>query len=148
MSIAAPTMRAPGQFGLERSPLASGTGVPFSTRLGPRYPGRNPGTALAEGLLMSPADPSPPFEHRPVMVSEVLALFSVVPPGVVLDATVGAGGHAKALLTARPDLSIVGLDRDAEAAVAARGALAGFGERARVVKERFDRLGDVLDSLG
>jgi 16S rRNA (cytosine1402-N4)-methyltransferase len=89
-----------------------------------------------------------PFEHRPVMLEEVTDIFSVVPEGVVLDATVGAGGHAGALLQAVPRLSVVGIDRDAEAVAAATVALAPFGPRARVVRGRFDQLGRVLDSLG
>ena len=40
------------------------------------------------------------FEHRPVMVDEIVELFRPVPPGLIVDATVGGGGHAKALLDA------------------------------------------------
>ena len=38
------------------------------------------------------------FEHRPVMVDEVVEILRPVPPGLVVDATVGAGGHSAALL--------------------------------------------------
>lgn len=86
----------------------------------------------------------PRFEHVPVMVDEVVALFAPVPPGVVIDATVGGGGHAAALLRAHPQLSVVGLDRDIEAVVAARAALAPFGGRATVLRARFDQLAEVL----
>jgi 16S rRNA (cytosine1402-N4)-methyltransferase len=88
------------------------------------------------------------FEHRPVMLDEVVGLMAGVPEGCVLDATVGAGGHARALLQACPGLSLVGIDRDADAVAAAGVALAPFGARARVEKARFDRLGEVLDRLG
>ncbi|WP_420436644.1 16S rRNA (cytosine(1402)-N(4))-methyltransferase RsmH [Candidatus Poriferisocius sp.] len=86
------------------------------------------------------------FVHHPVMVAEVVEHLSAVPSGVLLDATVGGGGHARALLNARPDLSLVGLDRDPSAVEAASGALAGRG--ATICRASFAELGDVLDSLG
>jgi 16S rRNA (cytosine1402-N4)-methyltransferase len=88
------------------------------------------------------------FEHRPVMLEEIVDLFAAVPDGVVLDATVGGGGHARALLEASPGRRLVGLDRDDEAVAAASAALACFGDRATVVKARFDNLAEVLDRLG
>lgn len=69
------------------------------------------------------------FEHASVMTAEVVSAFEPVPPGTVLDATLGAGGHAEAILDARPDLDVLGLDRDPEAIRAARERLARFGER-------------------
>lgn len=84
------------------------------------------------------------FAHEPVMVDEVVALFAPVPPGVVIDATVGAGGHASAILGAHPHLRVLGIDRDPEAVVAAGEALAPFGDRARVHHARFDDLADAL----
>lgn len=88
------------------------------------------------------------FAHVPVMAAEVVEMLSAVPPGVVLDATVGGGGHAAALLTAASGLRVIGLDRDPEAVAAARHRLASFGDRAAVVRARFDSLAEVLDDLG
>ena len=82
------------------------------------------------------------------MLEEVIDIFAGVPEGVVLDATVGGGGHALALLNAFPQLSVVGLDQDEEAVAAATSALAPFGARAAVVRARFDSLGTVLDERG
>jgi 16S rRNA (cytosine1402-N4)-methyltransferase len=65
-----------------------------------------------------------------------------VPPGVVVDTTVGGAGHAAAILESRPDLALLGLDRDPEAVEAARTRLARFGSRAQVVMARFDAFGD------
>ncbi|MHB8682395.1 MAG: 16S rRNA (cytosine(1402)-N(4))-methyltransferase RsmH [Acidimicrobiales bacterium] len=87
----------------------------------------------------------PVFAHRPVMVDEVVALFAPVPPGVVIDATVGGGGHAAALLGAHRSLRVVGLDRDPAAVAAATDALAPFGRRAEVRRARFDAIGAVAD---
>ena len=88
------------------------------------------------------------FEHRPVMSDEVVAAMEPVPAGVVLDATVGGGGHATALLGAYPRLRVVGLDRDDDALAAASWRLSAFGERAVLRRARFDGLGQVLDDLG
>ncbi|MCY4193057.1 MAG: 16S rRNA (cytosine(1402)-N(4))-methyltransferase, partial [bacterium] len=86
------------------------------------------------------------YVPHPVMVAEVVEQLSTVPSGVFLDATVGGGGHARALLNARPDLSLVGLDRDPSAVEAATISLAGRG--AVIHRARFSELGDVLDTLG
>jgi 16S rRNA (cytosine1402-N4)-methyltransferase len=83
-------------------------------------------------------------EHEPVMVEEVVDLFRPVPPGLVVDATVGSGGHARALLDALDHVRLLGLDRDTEALAAAAGALAGYGERAVLRAARFDELTSIL----
>jgi 16S rRNA (cytosine1402-N4)-methyltransferase len=92
--------------------------------------------------------PSPAFEHRPVLVDLVVELFAPVPAGVVVDATVGGGGHAEALLEAHPHLSLVGLDQDPDAVAAAGARLARFGDRVAVRRTRFDEIPDVLAELG
>lgn len=93
-------------------------------------------------------DDSQPFVHRPVMVDEVVALAASGPAGDVLDATVGGGGHAAAILSARSDLGLVGLDRDPNALAAATIRLAPFGNRVQLRRARFDQLRTVLDELG
>ena len=156
---------------LERAytePLDQQDGSPLLHPPSPKHRERKPGAMLAEGLRMSPADwpyvepvkavtqnntddpgtSEQLFEHEPVMVGEVEDIFSAVPGGVVLDATLGAGGHAAALLRAFPHLSVVGIDRDAEAVASATAALAPFGRRATVVQGRFDGSGLILDDLG
>lgn len=95
---------------------------------------------------------APGFAHQPVLVDLVVELFGPVPPGVVVDATLGGGGHAEALLEAHPHISILGLDQDPDAVAAARARLARFGERVTVRRTRFDEiarvLADVLPGLG
>ncbi len=85
--------------------------------------------------------------HLPVMVSEVVDVLRPVPPGILVDATVGAGGHAAALLDALPDHALVGLDRDDAALTAAGEVLARFGDRVTLRRANFDRLGDALADL-
>lgn len=86
------------------------------------------------------------FAHHPVMVAEVVEHLSAVPPGVILDGTVGWGGHSRALLNARPDLSLIGLDRDPSAVEASTTVLAGRG--ATICRASFARLDEVLESQG
>ena len=85
--------------------------------------------------------------HVPVMLEEVLALLAVKPDGTYLDCTLGGGGHARAVLEALgPGGRLVGLDRDAEALVAA-GSLAA-DRRVSLAAGGFDQLGRVLRDLG
>jgi 16S rRNA (cytosine1402-N4)-methyltransferase len=123
---------------------------PFSAHFHLVRTGRHPGGRLVEGLRMSwngeAADQQ--FAHRPVMAAEVVELLASVPPGVVVDATVGGGGHAAAILERLPQVELVGMDQDPAAVAAATAALAPFGSRARVVRSRFDRLDEVLDEAG
>jgi 16S rRNA (cytosine1402-N4)-methyltransferase len=91
---------------------------------------------------------NPPFRHEPVLVGTVTELLAAGPPGWVVDATVGGGGHAAALLEAAPHLSVLGLDRDGDARAAATERLAPFGPRARVVAARFDQLADACATAG
>jgi 16S rRNA (cytosine1402-N4)-methyltransferase len=89
-----------------------------------------------------------PFVHAPVLVDRVVELLSVVDPGMLVDLTVGGGGHAGALLDGHPGLRLLGLDRDPSAVDAARRHLARFGDRARIVHARSDDLAEVLAATG
>jgi len=83
------------------------------------------------------------FVHRPVLGREVVELLNPVPTGTVVDCTVGGGGHAGLLLEARPDLRILGIDRDAAALDAAARALERFGDRVRLVRAEFSAIANV-----
>ncbi len=73
----------------------------FSSALFPRgRPGSAPERTPPLGELRMDQD----FTHEPVMADVVVDLFAPVPAGVLVDATVGGGGHAAALLSSRPDL--------------------------------------------
>ncbi|MBV8161036.1 MAG: 16S rRNA (cytosine(1402)-N(4))-methyltransferase RsmH [Acidimicrobiia bacterium] len=88
------------------------------------------------------------FAHRPVMVDEIVDVFRPVPPGLIVDATVGGGGHARSLLDALPRHRLLGLDRDEEALVAAHVTLSGFGDRVTLRRARFDRLKAMVNEAG
>ncbi len=82
------------------------------------------------------------------MVDEVLALLESEGTGVMIDATLGGGGHAAAILHARPDLRILGVDRDPVARAAALSRLAPFGDRVRVVAGTFADASDIVAAEG
>ena len=90
----------------------------------------------------------PPFEHRPVMVDEIVDLFGPVPPGTVVDATLGGASHARALLDAHAHLRVAGLDQDPDAVAVATDRLAPYGDRATVTHVRFDRMTEAVRRLG
>ena len=79
------------------------------------------------------------FEHVPVLAEPVLAAFAALPAsgGLLIDCTLGGGGHSALLLEAHPQLRLVGLDQDPSARAAAAERLAPFGDRAVVVASNF-----------
>jgi 16S rRNA (cytosine1402-N4)-methyltransferase len=78
------------------------------------------------------------------MVDLVVDLLRVVPDGLYVDATLGGGGHAEAVLDAHPGLTLLGLDRDEAAIAAATQRLARFGDRVHIVRTGFDQLERVV----
>jgi 16S rRNA (cytosine1402-N4)-methyltransferase len=88
------------------------------------------------------------FAHDPVMLAEVTEVLADVPDGVVVDATVGGGGHASALLMANERISLVGLDQDQMALDVAGARLAPHGDRVTLRRRRFDGLTEELRALG
>jgi 16S rRNA (cytosine1402-N4)-methyltransferase len=67
---------------------------------------------------------------------------------VVVDATLGLGGHSEALLESNPNLVLIGIDRDLDAIVKAKNRLAKFENRAMVSHAIFDEITDVVNSFG
>ncbi|OBI79472.1 16S rRNA (cytosine(1402)-N(4))-methyltransferase [Mycobacterium sp. E740] len=67
---------------------------------------------------------------------------------VLVDATLGAGGHAERFLTELPGLRLIGLDRDPDALWIAGERLAPFGDRAVLVRTRYDGIGEAVRQTG
>lgn len=96
--------------------------------------------------MTEPAD-----RHTPVLRERIVDLLSPAlqqPGAVVVDGTLGMGGHAQALLEAAPQVRLIGLDRDRQALDLAGGRLERFGDRFVPVRAVYDELADVLDDLG
>lgn len=89
--------------------------------------------------------------HVPVLLERCLELLDPVlrrPGAVAVDATVGLGGHSRAMLAAHPGLTVIGLDRDAEALALATARLAAFAGRFHPVRCTYDELPDAIASVG
>jgi 16S rRNA (cytosine1402-N4)-methyltransferase len=89
--------------------------------------------------------------HVPVLLDRVVAL--VAPPlqepgSILVDATLGLGGHTEAVLTRCPQAHVVGVDRDVHALEAAGERLAAFEGRTTLVHAVYDQIPDVLEDLG
>ena len=86
-------------------------------------------------------------QHVPVMAGRVTALLApalAAEGAVLVDATLGRAGHARALLEACPGLFLVGIDADVAAIEAARELLAHYAERVTLVHARYDEIPAIL----
>jgi 16S rRNA (cytosine1402-N4)-methyltransferase len=99
---------------------------------------------------MSPAKESRETPvHVPVLLDEVLAYLAPRPGAVIVDATVGDGGHAEAILKRiAPAGRLIGLDRDAAAVGRSEERLRPFGQNVIVRQANFATLGSALDAAG
>src|SRR5262245_19011550 len=89
--------------------------------------------------------------HVPVLLDRVVALVSPAldgPGAVMVDATLGLGGHTEAVLEACPQARVVGVDRDPNAQRLAGERLARFGDRFTGVQAVYDQIPQVLGELG
>jgi len=102
------------------------TGVPGTGVPGDDVPGDD-----------APASGGAPVGHEPVLVDEVCDLLRPalerLSPALVVDATLGLGGHCAAVLGCHPQAVAVGVDRDPQALARAAERLAPFGSRARII---------------
>jgi 16S rRNA (cytosine1402-N4)-methyltransferase len=80
-----------------------------------------------------------------VLCDEVVRWLRPAAPGLLVDATVGAGGHAAALLAAAPGFQLLGIDRDPAAIAAARERLRDWVDRIELVVAEFGELAAMLD---
>jgi 16S rRNA (cytosine1402-N4)-methyltransferase len=107
-----------------------------------RRPGCGSGERRASGAAIAPI-------HVPVLLRETLEALAISPAGRYIDATVGLGGHAEAILRASgPDGELLGIDADPDALAMAGPRLAHFGERVRLVQGNFRDLGEIARREG
>jgi 16S rRNA (cytosine1402-N4)-methyltransferase len=86
--------------------------------------------------------------HQPVLLKEVIQALQPHSAGIYIDGTVGAGGHAEAILSASsPEGQLFGLDQDKRALEIARRRLAEFADRVHLLHANFDQLGQVTRQL-
>lgn len=88
--------------------------------------------------------------HQPVMLERCLQLIqpACAEGSVVVDCTLGLGGHSEALLNLQPEVRVIGLDRDPSALNLASARLAQYGDRFTGVLANYDELARVLAELG
>lgn len=103
------------------------------------------------------ATPRPTHErHVPVLLDRCVGLLApAIQAGiaergsaVVVDCTLGMGGHSEAMLARFPEVHLIGLDRDEQALALAGERLARFAERIDLVHAVYDEIADVVDDLG
>ncbi|HEY6004101.1 MAG TPA: 16S rRNA (cytosine(1402)-N(4))-methyltransferase RsmH [Anaeromyxobacter sp.] len=86
------------------------------------------------------------FVHEPVLAREVVEILRPAPGRLLLDCTLGGGGHS--LLFLERGARVIGIDKDPRAVAAANARLARFGEAFRAVRADFRDARNVLDALG
>ena len=87
--------------------------------------------------------------HTPVMLREAMRLLALRPGMRVVDATLGAGGHAEAICERiGPGGVLIGIDRDGDAVTAAAERLGRFGDRVRIYRANYTELGEILEREG
>jgi 16S rRNA (cytosine1402-N4)-methyltransferase len=87
------------------------------------------------------------IHHTPVLRDEVIRLLSPSARCLIVDGTVGLGGHAEGLLREEPTFRLIGMDRDAEALERARERLAPYGTRATLFHADYRDLDRLLDEI-
>ncbi|WP_026819648.1 16S rRNA (cytosine(1402)-N(4))-methyltransferase RsmH [Arthrobacter castelli] len=93
----------------------------------------------------------PAGHHVPVLRERCVSLLEPAIDGtgaVVIDATLGLGGHSEAMLNRFPGLHLIGIDRDEEALALSTERLAAYQDRIDLVHAVYDEIPDVLDDLG
>ncbi|PAF47174.1 16S rRNA (cytosine(1402)-N(4))-methyltransferase [Helicobacter sp. 12S02232-10] len=87
--------------------------------------------------------------HIPVLLDEVLEVFEKIQEGIIVDCTLGFGGHSQALLEAKPAIRVIGIDKDAQARDFAQKRLQSFGDRFMCISGGFgEKFQEVLNTYG
>ncbi len=132
-------------IGDAQGPVSTTRG-PNGTKRGPNDTTRGPNRAPSEDPTQQTPDATP--THVPVLLDRCLDLlapaFDVDQP-LMVDATVGLGGHSEGALQRFPTLTVIGIDRDPRALALASKRLAPFGTRFIPFLGTYDQIGDALD---
>ncbi len=83
--------------------------------------------------------------HKPVLLDETKNLLNLRKDSVIVDATLGLGGHTEAILSANETVKVIGIDQDLEAISFAEKRLEKFSERIKIVHANFSDVKTVLD---
>lgn len=87
------------------------------------------------------------FEHRPVLLDEVIEYLNIDPSGIYVDGTIGGGGHALAIVQRLTTGRLIGLDQDEAAIDAAGMRLKDYKDKVTIVRSNFHEIKDVLNGL-
>jgi len=88
------------------------------------------------------------YDHVPVLGQEIVGAFAFGRAAVVIDGTLGLGGHTERLLQTYPDMHVMGLDWDADALTIARQRLAAFGDRFEAIESSYTEIPSILSQRG
>lgn len=113
--------------------------------------GSNPEVATAASLNKQVSDRGAKERHVPVMLERCLSLLAPAisrEGAVVIDGTLGMGGHSEAMLERFPHLRLIGIDRDPQAHTIAAERLARFGQRFIPVHAVYDQIGYAMEVAG
>ena len=86
--------------------------------------------------------------HTSVLLEETVGLIDPRPGDLIVDATLGLGGHAKAMLQREPGIRLFGIDQDAEAIALAKANLRGFEDRYEIAHTNFTDIKSALNAGG
>lgn len=87
------------------------------------------------------------MKHMPVMQDEILKYFESCDNGLIIDGTLGLGGHSEALLASYPRMNILGLDLDENALIFSGNRLNKYGDRVKILKDNFSNILPIMDAI-
>lgn len=130
--------------------------VPSDRGQGARAAAQAIGRRRNSRIGVAVAEKSGEFGHVPVLLHRCVELLTPAltrrnadgSGALLVDATVGAGGHAERFLTELPGLRLLGLDRDPDALGVTRARLAPFADRVTLVHTRYDGIAEALAESG